>query len=63
MRVVDVTLGPNFTVTPVEGTERELPADLVLLAIGFGGTEPSPPGIGPSIAGGIDVGAALGGAA
>jgi glutamate synthase (NADPH/NADH) small chain len=39
---VDVTLGPNFTVNPVEGTERELPADLVLLAIGFGGTEPSP---------------------
>jgi glutamate synthase (NADPH/NADH) small chain len=42
VRVVDVTLGPNFTVTPVEGTQRELPADLVLLAIGFGGTEPSP---------------------
>ena len=31
-----------FTVTEVPGTERELPADLVLLAIGFGGTEPSP---------------------
>ena len=29
-------------VTPVPGTERELPADLVLLAIGFAGTEPSP---------------------
>ena len=28
--------------TEVPGTERELPADLVLLAIGFGGTEPSP---------------------
>ena len=28
--------------TEVAGTERELPADLVLLAIGFGGTEPSP---------------------
>jgi glutamate synthase (NADPH/NADH) small chain len=42
VKVVDVTLGPNFTVNPVEGTERELPADLVLLAIGFGGTEPSP---------------------
>ncbi len=42
VRVVDVTLGPNFTTIPVEGTERELPADLVLLAIGFGGTEPSP---------------------
>jgi glutamate synthase (NADPH/NADH) small chain len=42
VKVVDVTLGPNFTTTPVEGTERELPADLVLLAIGFGGTEPNP---------------------
>jgi glutamate synthase (NADPH/NADH) small chain len=42
VRVVDVTLGPNFTVTPVEGTQRELPADMVLLAIGFGGTEPNP---------------------
>jgi glutamate synthase (NADPH) small chain len=30
------------TVTPVPGTEQELPADLVLLAIGFDGTEPSP---------------------
>ncbi|BCJ30868.1 glutamate synthase subunit beta [Actinocatenispora sera] len=29
-------------VTPVPGSERELPADLVLLAIGFAGTEPSP---------------------
>jgi glutamate synthase (NADPH/NADH) small chain len=26
--------------TPVEGTERELPADLVLLAMGFTGPEP-----------------------
>jgi glutamate synthase (NADPH/NADH) small chain len=42
VRVVDVELGPNFSVTEVPGTERELPADLVLLAIGFGGTEPSP---------------------
>jgi glutamate synthase (NADPH/NADH) small chain len=42
VRLVDVTLGPNFTVIPVEGTERELPTELVLLAIGFGGTEPSP---------------------
>ncbi|QSB16385.1 glutamate synthase subunit beta [Natronosporangium hydrolyticum] len=29
-------------VTPVPGTERDLPADLVLLAIGFEGTEPGP---------------------
>ncbi len=29
-------------VTPVPDTERELPADLVLLAIGFEGTEPGP---------------------
>jgi glutamate synthase (NADPH/NADH) small chain len=29
-------------VTPIPGTERELPADLVLLAIGFDGTEPGP---------------------
>jgi glutamate synthase (NADPH/NADH) small chain len=42
VRVVDVTLGPNFTVSPVDGTARELPADMVLLAIGFGGTEPNP---------------------
>src|SRR5690606_39435784 len=30
------------TVTPVPGTVRDLPADLVLLAIGFEGTEPAP---------------------
>ena len=29
-------------VTVVPGTERELPADLVLLAIGFEGTDPGP---------------------
>jgi glutamate synthase (NADPH) small chain len=29
-------------VTPVPGTDRELPADLVLLAIGFAGTEEQP---------------------
>ncbi|MGA8113192.1 MAG: glutamate synthase subunit beta [Actinocatenispora sp.] len=29
-------------VTPVPGTKQELPADLVLLAVGFEGTEPSP---------------------
>ena len=32
----------GFSVTEVPGTERELPADLVLLAIGFGGTEAEP---------------------
>ncbi len=42
VRVVDVTLGPGFALTVVPGTERELPTDLVLLAIGFGGTEPGP---------------------
>ena len=29
-------------VTPVPGTDREIPVDLVLLAIGFEGTEPGP---------------------
>jgi glutamate synthase (NADPH/NADH) small chain len=42
VRVVDVELSPSFATTELPGTERELPADLVLLAIGFGGTEPSP---------------------
>jgi glutamate synthase (NADPH/NADH) small chain len=44
VRVVDVAISTQggFTVTEIAGTERELPADLVLLAIGFGGTEPSP---------------------
>ncbi len=42
VRVVDVELGPGFTLTELPGTERELPADLILLAIGFGGTQPSP---------------------
>ena len=44
VRVVDVEISMQggFTVTEVPGTERELPAELVLLAIGFGGTEPSP---------------------
>ncbi|MBT8225382.1 MAG: glutamate synthase subunit beta [Dactylosporangium sp.] len=42
--VADVTVSTDgrFTVTPVPGTERRLPADLVLLAIGFAGTEPGP---------------------
>jgi glutamate synthase (NADPH/NADH) small chain len=44
VRVVDVEISTQggFSVSEVAGTERELPADLVLLAIGFGGTEPSP---------------------
>ncbi|HEU4425200.1 MAG TPA: glutamate synthase subunit beta, partial [Pilimelia sp.] len=45
VRVVEVTVvktGGRRIVTPVPGTERELPADLVLLAIGFDGTEPQP---------------------
>jgi glutamate synthase (NADPH/NADH) small chain len=42
VRVVDVEIQTQggFKVVEVPGTERELPADLVLLAIGFGGTEP-----------------------
>jgi glutamate synthase (NADPH/NADH) small chain len=44
VRVVDVEISTQggFSVNELPGTERELPADLVLLAIGFGGTEPSP---------------------
>jgi glutamate synthase (NADPH/NADH) small chain len=42
VRVIDVELGPGFSLKEIAGTERELPADLVLLAIGFGGTEPGP---------------------
>lgn len=42
VRVIDVELGPNFTVVQLAGTERDLLADLVLLAIGFGGTQPNP---------------------
>ena len=44
VRVVDVEIQTQggFRVVEVAGTERELPADLVLLAIGFGGTEPGP---------------------
>ena len=42
--VADVTLASDgsFRLTPVPGSERELPAELVLLAIGFGGTEAGP---------------------
>jgi glutamate synthase (NADPH) small chain len=44
VRLVDVTISTvgGFTVTELPGTERELPADLVLLAIGFTGTQPGP---------------------
>jgi glutamate synthase (NADPH/NADH) small chain len=45
IRICEVTVSKRDgrrTVTPVPGTERELPADLVLLAIGFDGTEPGP---------------------
>jgi glutamate synthase (NADPH/NADH) small chain len=44
VRVVDVEINTQggFRVDEIPGTERELPADLVLLAIGFGGTKPGP---------------------
>ena len=42
VELVDVVLGPGFTLTEVEGTDREIPADLALLAIGFAGTQPGP---------------------
>ncbi|MGH3734947.1 MAG: glutamate synthase subunit beta [Micromonosporaceae bacterium] len=44
-RIAEVTVDKSTgrrVVTPVPGSERELPIDLVLLAIGFDGTEPSP---------------------
>ncbi|MBX6723518.1 MAG: FAD-dependent oxidoreductase, partial [Dactylosporangium sp.] len=41
--VVSVAWGDGRgLVTPVPGTERDLPADLVLLAIGFEGTDAAP---------------------
>ncbi|WP_433205503.1 glutamate synthase subunit beta [Dactylosporangium sp. CS-047395] len=40
VELVDVLVGPGFTLTEVEGTIREVPADLALLAIGFAGTQP-----------------------
>jgi len=47
------------TVTPVPGTERTLPADLVLLAIGFDGTDAGPVaralGLASTVVGGINV--------
>lgn len=45
VRIAEVTVEKHAgrrVVTPVPGTERELPADLVLLAIGFDGTEEQP---------------------
>ena len=45
MRIAEVTVerrDGRRVVTAVPGTERELPADLVLLAIGFEGTEEQP---------------------
>jgi glutamate synthase (NADPH/NADH) small chain len=45
VRIAEVTVvktDGRRVVTIVPGTERELPADLVLLAIGFDGTEPQP---------------------
>jgi glutamate synthase (NADPH/NADH) small chain len=45
VRIVDVAVerrDGRRLVTTVPGTERELPADLVLLAIGFDGTEQQP---------------------
>ncbi|MFG2100400.1 glutamate synthase subunit beta [Micromonospora echinaurantiaca] len=45
VRIAEVTVEKRDgrrIVTPLPGTERELPADLVLLAIGFEGTEEQP---------------------
>jgi glutamate synthase (NADPH) small chain len=45
IRICEVTVvkqDGRRIVTPVPGTDRELPADLVLLAIGFDGTEDGP---------------------
>jgi glutamate synthase (NADPH/NADH) small chain len=45
IRIAEVTVDKRDgrrIVTPVPGTERELPADLVLLAIGFDGTDALP---------------------
>jgi glutamate synthase (NADPH/NADH) small chain len=45
VRIAEVSVrrqGGERIVTPIAGTERDLPADLVLLAIGFDGTEPQP---------------------
>ena len=45
VRIAQVTVDKadgRRVITPIPGTERELPADLVLLAIGFEGTEDGP---------------------
>jgi glutamate synthase (NADPH) small chain len=39
LKLVEVTRNPEGRFVPVEGTERELPAQLVLLAMGFVGPE------------------------
>ncbi len=63
IRIAEVTVqrepvGGRRVVTPVPGTERELPADLVLLAIGFEGTEEGPLldqlGLARTVRGGLD---------
>jgi glutamate synthase (NADPH/NADH) small chain len=41
LQLTEVSAGPNGF-EPVPGTEREIPADLVLLAMGFVGPERSP---------------------
>ncbi|MGH8827559.1 MAG: FAD-dependent oxidoreductase, partial [Jiangellaceae bacterium] len=41
LRVVEVLRAPSGRFEPVDGTERELPAELVLLAMGFLGPERS----------------------
>jgi glutamate synthase (NADPH) small chain len=63
VRLADVAVSRvdgRRTVTHVPGTERDLPADLVLLAIGFEGTEDGPLleslGLSRSSAGAIDCG-------
>jgi glutamate synthase (NADPH/NADH) small chain len=64
IRIAEVTVerrDGKRLVTTVPGTERELPADLVLLAIGFDGTEEGPllDQVGPlvrNVRGGVDCG-------
>jgi glutamate synthase (NADPH/NADH) small chain len=64
VRIAEVTVvkeGGRRVVTVLPGTERELPADLVLLAIGFDGTEEGPLldqlGLARNPRGGMDCGA------
>jgi len=63
VRLADVSVvrhGDQRVVTAVPGTEREIPADLVLLAIGFAGTDALPAlqqlAINPSGTGTVDCG-------